>query len=83
MKTLILNVRHKKNVKKFRYTLYINRKLYFSSSKQASKHIYLLTQVRVSGSFTADVDLQLVPPELIFYNEYPGYSFTDLGRMDS
>ncbi len=27
----------------------------------ASKHIYLLTQVRVSGSSTADVDLQLVP----------------------
>ncbi len=50
---------------------------------QASKHYYLLTQVRVSGSFTADVDLQLVPPELIFYNEYPRYSFTDLGRTDS
>ena len=54
-----------------------------TEDKQASKHIYLLTQVRVSGSSTADVDLQLVPPELIFYNKYPGYSFTDLGRMDS
>ncbi len=52
----------------------------------ASKQAYLFVnagQGQGCGSFTADVDLQLVPPELVFYNEYPGYSFTDLGRMDS
>ena len=50
----------------------------------ASKDIYLITQFRVCGSFTANVDLQLMPLELILWNnEYPGYPFTDFGRMDS
>ncbi len=37
-----------------------------SASKHASKqasNLYLLIQVRGSGSYTADVDLQLVPPD--------------------
>ena len=29
------------------------------------------------GGYTADVDLRLDAPKMTFWNEYPGYSFTD------
>ncbi len=48
-----------------------------------SKQEYSFANARQgSWQLGADADLKLVPPESIFLNEYPGYSFTDLGRMD-
>ena len=45
--------------------------------QQASKQCLFVNAGWYMGSFTADMDLRLGGPRVIFWNEYPGYSFTD------
>ena len=48
----------------------------------ASKQCLFVNAGWYMGSYTGDVDLRLGGPRVIFWNEYPGYSFTD-PEMDS
>ena len=50
--------------------------------QQASKQCPFVNAGWYIGSYTADVDLRLGGPRVIFWNKYPGYSFTD-PEMDS
>ena len=50
--------------------------------QQASKQCLFVNAGWYMGSYTADVDLRPGGPRVIFWNEYPGYSFTD-PEMDS
>ena len=46
--------------------------------QQASKQCLFVNAGWYMGSYTADVDLRLGGPRVIFWNEYSGYSFTDM-----
>ena len=50
--------------------------------QQASEQCLFVNAGWYMGSYTADVDLRLGGPRVIFWNEYPGYSFTN-PEMDS
>ena len=45
-------------------------------TQQASKQCLFVNAGWYMGGYTADVDLRLGGPRVIFWNEYPGYSFT-------